>query len=665
MNRRDFLTTAGLATAYSVLVRVEGPAFASDPPPTREAISKAFERIAPPAAATTASPLEPHMRLVDLACDVFVAGGGLAGVCAALAAARHGANVILAQDRSRLGGNSSSEVKMHVVGADCSGERPGWREGGLIEELRLDDAFNNPHRSFELWDLLLYDKVKSEPNITLLLDSALYAAETREDEIRRVMVRCDKTEHLYRVTSKLYLDCTGDCRLALEAGARMRRGREAKSEFNESLALEEADRQTLGSSILFTARDYGRPVPFTPPKWARKVTREQLLFRNVNSWEYGYWWIEWGGQLDTIRDNERIRFELLAIVLGVWDYIKNSGDLPSSANWGMDWIGMIPGKRGSRRIEGDHLLTQQDLEGDWEQFDDVVAIGGWPMDDHPPAGFDQWQVRPARQTRVPAPYGIPLRSLYSSNIRNLMMAGRNISATHVAFTSARVMATCAAIGQAAGTAAALCAREGIPPRTLYQDKTRLARLQQTLLRDDQTLMRIRNADPNDFAREAEVLASSEVPGGDAEHVINGYTRDLPGQTEHLWVGQMTEQGAWIELRWPQPRRLGHVQLVFDSGFIRPLTLTAQNRFNERMVRGPQPETVRDYELLYADADGKMHPLARVTDNHQRLNRHTFEPVQAVGFAGPRGRTDFNFQPTTPKSALRRRAGRARRRLAGQ
>jgi hypothetical protein len=109
------------------------------------------------------------------------------------------------------------------------------------------------------------------PNITLLLDSPLFAAETKDGLIQQVMVRCDKTEHLYRIKSELYLDCTGDCRLGLEAGAEIRRGREAKSEFNESLALAQADDQTLGSSILCPSRDYGRPIPFTPPKCARKV----------------------------------------------------------------------------------------------------------------------------------------------------------------------------------------------------------------------------------------------------------------------------------------------------------------------------------------------------------------------------------------------------------
>ena len=276
MNRRNFLTLAGATAGYTVLVRADPLGAAS---PSAEELSKGFDAIAPAAPPAARFAGEPHMTLVDLACDVFVAGGGMAGVCAAISAARHGARVILAQDRSRLGGNASSEVRMHIVGADCSGKRLGWREGGIIEELRLDDAVNNPHRCFELWDLLLYDKVRSEPNITLLLDAPLFAAETKDGQIQRVMVRCDKTEHLYRIQARLYLDCTGDSRLALEAGAEMRWGREAKSEFNESLAYDTADRQTQGSSILFTARDYGKPIPFTPPRWARKVTRAQLRFR--------------------------------------------------------------------------------------------------------------------------------------------------------------------------------------------------------------------------------------------------------------------------------------------------------------------------------------------------------------------------------------------------
>ena len=157
MQRREFLGFG----PYSLMV------FAGD------VEVRDFGRIAPAGAGGFAA--EPHMALVELETDVLVAGGGLAGVCAAIAAARHGAKVVLVQDRSRLGGNSSSEVKMHVVGANSHKARPGWREGGLIEEFRLDDAVNNPQRCFELWDLLLYDKVMSEPNITLLLESVLSA----------------------------------------------------------------------------------------------------------------------------------------------------------------------------------------------------------------------------------------------------------------------------------------------------------------------------------------------------------------------------------------------------------------------------------------------------------------------------------------------------------
>jgi hypothetical protein len=627
MNRRKFLTLAGVTTGYSVMVRVDtqgGDGLAGE----HERIEGSFEAIAPtPSAAASRLPGEPHLAQADLACDLFVAGGGMAGVCAAIAAARHGARVLLCQDRSRLGGNSSSEVKMHIVGADMSGGRPGWRESGLVEELRLDEAATNPQRSREMWDLLLYDKVKSEPNITLLLDTVCCGAEVQSDKITRAFARCDKTEHLYRISAKLFADCTGDCRLGLEAGAEMRTGREAKSEFNESLALDKADDATLGSSILFTARDFGRPMPFKPPKWVRKINKETLRFRNTTSWEYGYWWVEWGGDLDTIRDNERIRFELLSISLGVWDYIKNSGAHPSSANWALDWLGMVPGKRGSRRMIGPHVLTEGDCLGKNGDPADGVCIGGWTLDDHPPRGFDRPDLKPNTVTPPPYPYNIPLRCLYSRNIANLFMAGRNISATHAAFTSTRVMATCAVLGQAVGTAAALCIRQNLQPRELSADPARILELRQVLLRDDQTIRRARNEDPLDLAREADVTASAELSDAPGEHVINGYIRDLPRKMDNRWAAPLTANGVWVQLNWAKPRKISHVQLTFDTGFHRPLTLTHQDSYNDKMVRGPQPETVRDYELIAIDTTGKLTSLAKVTGNYQRLNRHNLASTE--------------------------------------
>ncbi len=611
VKRRDLISTLPL-TGYSLIVNAQDLVV-----PGKDT----FARVAPPGAKRGGFRQEPHMTLVDLSADLCVAGGGLAGVCAALSAARHGMKVVLLQDRSRLGGNSSSEVKMHVVGANSHKSRPGWREGGIIEELRLEDAARNPQRCWELWDLLLYDKIVSEPNITLLLETTLYAAEMKGGQIERVLARCDKSEQLYRISAPLFVDATGDSRLALEAGAEFRTGREARSEFQESLAPPAKDEETLGSSILFTSRNYGKPMPFTPPKWARKVTKEHLKFRSTNSWEYGYWWIEWGGNLDIIRDNERIRFELLAITMGVWDYIKNSGNHPSSESWALDWVGMMPGKRGSRRVVGDHLLTEQDLlKG---LFEDAVAIGGWPMDDHPPGGFDRPDLPPNTVLKTPEVYNIPLRTLYSRNIANLMMAGRNISATHAAFTSTRVMATCAVIGQAVGTAAAQCLRSKISPRQLAGDRQRVTELQQTLLRDDQSLRGFKNEDPLDLARKAQVSASAEEPHYEAAKVVDGWVRDIPGKEIHQWAGRMNGGSAWIELKFEKPVKVREVQLTFDTGFQRELTLSSSDGTMRGIVRGPQPETVRDYRVLVGGKE-----VARVSGNVQRLRRHRFAEVEA-------------------------------------
>jgi len=632
-DRREFLVGAAGLSTYSLFVRGPGVSEAAVEERNPDEIRESFESLAPgdPTAVARRFEGEPNMTLVDLECDLLVAGGGPAGVCAALAAARHGARVVLVQDRSRLGGNSSSEVKMHVVGANNHRGRPGWREGGLIEELRLDDAANNPQRSWELWDLLLYDKVVSEPRCTLLLDTTCCAAEVSDGLIRRVMARCDKTEHLYRIRASLFADCTGDARLAVEAGATIRRGREQRGEFDEPLAAETPSRTTLGSSILFTARDHGRPMPFTPPRWARKIEEKHLRLRPVSSrsWEYGYWWIEWGGLTDTIRDNERIRFELLAIVTGVWDHIKNSGRFPEAETWAMEWVGMMPGKRESRRIEGDHILTQGDLEGRNPPFDDAVAIGGWPLDDHPSGGFDLSGQAPYTSIPLPEAYNIPLRALYSRDLGNLFMAGRNASCSHVAFSSTRVMATCAVMGQAAGTAAALCARRGLQPRQRYEDKPRLRDLQQALLRDDQSIRHVKNEDPGDLARHAAVTASGVLEGSRPANVIDGEVRNMEHELTHRWVAPMDRGDAWLELGWEKPQRLALVQITFDTGFHRELTLTASDEHNSHIVRAPQPETVRDYTVAVRTPGGETVEVARVEGNHQRLRRHDFEALEAV------------------------------------
>ncbi|MBI5425391.1 MAG: FAD-dependent oxidoreductase [Opitutae bacterium] len=564
----------------------------------------------------------------ELHTDFVVVGGGLAGVCAAIAAARNGAKVVLVQDRSVLGGNASSEVRMHVVGADVHGRRPGARESGLIEELRLEDACRNPHRSYSQWDLLLYEKVTAEPNITLLLDTVCTGCATEDsgNGTRRIVsldaVR-HSTEDEFRIHAPVFADCSGDGRLGSEAGALFTVGREAKSDFGEPLALDAADRQTLGSSIMFTARRHEQPQPFRAPAWARKFQKHEFRLRPFDGYEYGYWWAEWGGQLDTLKDNATIRHELLRIALGIWDYVKNSGDHPGSANWALDWVGAVPGKRESRRFVGHHVLTQQDLESA-PAFPDAVAFGGWPLDLHPPSGIDAIDEAPCRHIHLKHVYPIPLRALCSRNIGNLLFAGRNISATHVAFASTRVMATCAVMGQAVGTAAALYAPAAPRSLTEHFSGTALVALQQRLLRDDAFLPGVRAADPANLASRAQASASSAAANAAATLVLDGATREyLPtlgawadGQT-HRW--ESASLPAWLELSWDTPQEIAEVHLTFDSGFQRELTLSASDATTRKIIRGPQPELVRDYDVLLDGATA-----LRVTGNYLRKRVHRLD-----------------------------------------
>ena len=566
---------------------------------------------------------------------LVVVGGGLAGVCAAIAAARNGCRVVLVQDRSVLGGNASSEVKMHVVGADVHGRRPGARESGLIEELRLEDAARNPHRSYSQWDLLLYEKVMAEPNLTLLLDTdctgCAVEAVPKMPNIRRIRsisaVR-QSTEETFTIHADVFADCSGDGRLGVEAGAEFVVGREARSDYGESLAQDVGDRQTLGSSIMFTARRHATPQPFRAPPWVRRFQKHEFKYRPFDGYEYGYWWAEWGGQLDTIKDNPAIRHELLRIALGVWDYVKNSGDHPDSANWVLEWVGAVPGKRESRRFLGAHMLTQQDLEAG-RIFPDQVAFGGWPLDLHPPSGIDATEEWPCQHTHLKHLYSIPLRSLCSRNVGNLLFAGRNISATHVAFASTRVMATCAVMGQAIGTAAALAAPAHPASLEDHFNEAMLAKLQQRLLRDDAFLPGVANRDAADLAQTASVTASSETARGKAAQVADGLTRELqPGfgpwadDATHRW--ESAALPAWIELAWPTPQTVQTIELTFDSGFQRELTLSASDATTKKMIRAAQPELVRDYELLL---DGV--PVLAVADNVLRKRVHRLErAVQA-------------------------------------
>ncbi len=570
------------------------------------------------------------MLVNEINTQLVVIGGGLAGVCTALAAARNGAEVVLVQDRSVLGGNASSEVRMHIVGADCHGRRPGARESGIIEELKLEDSARNPQRSYAQWDLLLYEKVLAEPRIQLLLDSDCVGCETQMGEKGRKIVAVkvvrNSTEETFLIRGDFFADCSGDGRLGMEAGADFTTGREGQADFNESLAQPAADRLTLGASILFTARRHDSPRKFVGPAWIRRFEKKDFIHRPIKSYEYGYWWIEWGGHLDVIRNSATIRHELMRITLGIWDYIKNSGDHPGSANWVLEWVSPIIGKRESRRFLGPYVLNEKDIL-DGRVFDDQVAYGGWWIDLHPPRGIDAVDEPPCDQVHFPHLYSIPLRALYSRNVDNLFFAGRNISATHVAFASTRVMATCAAMGQAIGTAAALALGKSGRRICAAFDAGSLGELQQVLLKDDAFLLNLRNQDARDLALSATVQASDEKPADQAGNVIDGIARQLCSHfgdwadgLSHRW--QSVTLPAWIELSWPRTLAIHEIHLTFDSGFQRELILSASEHASRHVLRGPQPELVRDYKIL---VDGLL--VLEVRDNFLRKRIHRLK--QAV------------------------------------
>ena len=548
--------------------------------------------------------------LSTLQCDILVAGGGPAGVSCALAAARCGAKVILCQDRAVLGGNASSEVRMHIVGANGMSEgiplQCEAREGGIIEEIRLTQCVRNPQRSASMMDLCLYDLCRQEPNLTLMLNTTVTEATVADNRIQSIIAERLSTNDRFEITSDTFVDCTGDGALGYAAGAAYTMGREAQAQYSETLAPTEEDSKTLGSTLLFQARKHASPMPFSPPPWARKISPESLKHRPYGqpggdlNLEFGFWWLEWGGELDTIKDNEIIRDELLAALLGVWDFIKNHSELDAD-NWALEWCGFVPGKRESRRFCGQYRLCEGDLIQS-KEFPDSIATGGWPIDTHPPGGIDAVDEPPCHQSPLPYLYDIPLSSCIARDLGNLMFAGRNISATHIAFASTRVMATCSAIGQGVGTAAAFAIRNGVEICSLPSDLQATNTIQQQLLRDDAMLLGCKNEDPRDLARQGTITASSEQPDSPASAIIDGWTRSVRNPSKdrgesaigappnrfpeatHRWRSDPAKGlPAWICFSWSQLVSIGAIELVFDSGMHRLLTLSMADGYTERMV----------------------------------------------------------------------------------
>ena len=554
--------------------------------------------------------------------DLCVIGGGIGGMFTAISAARNGAKVALMHDRPVLGGNASSEIRMWISGAGTRVRD--LQETGILEELLLENMYRNPTRNYSTWDALLYEMVRFEPNIDLMLNCTCLSAETDGNRIVSVTGFQLTTYLRHEVHAKLFADCSGDSILAPLVGAEYTVGREAKSEYGEEFGLEERDSRTMGMSLLLQCRETDHPVPFTPPSWAYDFPTDEDMHNkphNLYAINTNFYWIELGGMQNSIEDTESVRDELLKIAYGVWDHMKNHGDHGAEC-WELEWVGFLPGKRESRRYIGDHVLTQQEVENT-PYFEDTVAYGGWQIDNHLPGGFymDAKGGNHLQKRRLSEPYCIPLRSLYSKNIENLLFAGRNISASHIAFSSTRVMGTIGVIGQAVGTTAAICVRYGLAPREAAREK--IGEIQKQLMDDDCFL-------PG-FKREVSELTKRAVlcaDYGDARALLNGIDRRIFGNDN----GYFGKTNKAITYTFDSPTRISGVRLVFDSDLDREYTdgnpdalHTSSTLFFPKSYRnttfGFPKCLVRHYKIELMDENGNWSTAVEVTDNHRRFVKH--------------------------------------------
>ena len=439
--------------------------------------------------------------------DVVIIGGGIPGIVHAIQSARLGMKVALINDRGYLGGNGSAEIGVCVSGATGTQEFNFFaRETGVLEELLLENLHRNPDGNRYIWDGVLTEAVLSEENIELFANTYVDSVETDGNKIISVSGSQNTTEKRFVFKAPVFADNTGDGTVAYLAGANYRYGRESKEEFGERIAPDKADNHVLPSTLAFFAKDMGHKVAYTPPKFALDLSKTDVLkYRIIPKKDFAHsmWFYEIDGDIDQINEAEKIIQDHRELVYGIWDHIKNSGEYDAD-NYDLEYVSPIMGKRESRRIMGDHILTESDIV-EQRDFEDTVGHGGWSIDLHAIRGF--YATEPInRHIIIKGIYQIPYRCGYSENIDNLFVEGRCMSTSHVAFGTTRVMATLATVGQANAVASYLCKKYDTTPRGVY--KNHLEELQQTLLKYDQYIVGKEYNDDKNLAKDAKVTVSS-------------------------------------------------------------------------------------------------------------------------------------------------------------
>ncbi len=558
--------------------------------------------------------------MIELKADLAVIGGGLSGTVAAIAAARNGIKVILVNDRPVLGGNASSEFRMHICGADYHMSRKNARETGILEEIELENKRRNPDFSYPIWDEIIREKVENEKNITLLLNTYMHSVKHSGNRIISCKCLQSTSEKAFLISASFFVDATGDGSLSEKAGAEYRIGREGRNEYNESLAPEKADSVTMGSSIMFQAEELDHPVKFIKPDWAYSYSEEDLANRDHSSIKSGYWWIELGGDREKIiEDAEEIHSELRKVLYGIWDHIKNRGD-HGAENYTLSWVSPIAGKRESRRVIGDYVLREDDINS-CRIFDDAVAYGGWPMDIHTSGGFLRQDDVPTVWNHVEDIYTIPYRCYYSRNIENLFIAGRIISASHVAFSSARVMGTCAVGAEAVGNAASIAIKKGL--KSARDVGKHIRELQQKLLKDDCFIPGFRNEDEHDKARKAVITCTA---GKNPADVINGYARSIK-EDVNAWIANISE-GASLTLSFKEKEKISEIRITFDSNLSQEITPSIIEEVLERAERQSPSTLVNGFSIELKDGGLSIFREERSTEGQRHIIIRLDTPLYA-------------------------------------
>lgn len=398
--------------------------------------------------------------------EFVVVGGGLAGMAAAVSAARLGVKTALVHDRAVLGGNNSSEIRVHTSGHACFGLYPNL--GLLMREFGHQKAINGENDGTLYCDDRKEAFVSGQANLDVYYNEHAVSVEKDGDRIVAVISQNTESGALTRFTAPLFSDCTGDACIGYLAGADFKVGRESKDETGERSAAKIADNQVLGASVLWNTLEMDEKVDFPDFVYGLQFTDE-----SVQPITNGEWTWETGMRRDQVAEAERIRDYGMLVAYSNWAYLKNhySGK-DAFSNRRLNWVSYLAGKRESRRLMGDYVLNQTDIE-DFVVYPDASVTLSWSIDLHYPDPSNtkffpgEEFISVCNQDEV-KPYPIPYRCFYSRNVPNLFMAGRNISVTHAALGTVRVMRTTEMMGEVVGMAASICKANQCLPRGVYE-----------------------------------------------------------------------------------------------------------------------------------------------------------------------------------------------------